>query len=110
MITGLLLILLFGNRSAILNAVLVFVFQLIFFGNKKNKVLRIFEIIIMVAMGFLLFSGNLLNLFGGILERFGMSSRTIEWTITDVLLSGKIVGLRLPKSHGPDMVSAVKET
>lgn len=78
MLVGILLILFFGNRSAILNAALVFILQIVFFNPPKNKAIRTLEIIAIVFIAFVLFMGNALSIIGEWLESLGVSSRTIE--------------------------------
>lgn len=83
MLFSMVLILIYGNRSALLISVIAFVIQYVFFTNKAKRGVRILALIVMIIGAVLLLSGDILTGVSKILENAGISSRTLN-----ILLSG----------------------
>lgn len=77
------LILLFGNRSALMIATLSLVIQYVFFEKKNKRALHLIQIIVAGVLILLLVSSNVLNLVIAEMDKMGVSSRTLK-----ILLSG----------------------
>ena len=83
MLFSMVLILIYGNRSALLISVIVFLIQYVFFANKAKRWIRTIALVVAIASAILLLSGDILISLSKVLENAGISSRTIN-----ILLSG----------------------
>lgn len=77
MVFSMVLILLYGNRSALIISLLCFIIQFLFRGSAANRLIHTIQTGLVVVLGIILLSPEIISVLSNFLMKIGVSSRTL---------------------------------
>lgn len=76
------LILLYGNRSSILNTLICLIIFYLIFGERKHRAIQYISITVLIIITVFLLAGDVLTMLSSTLETMGISSRTLTLMVS----------------------------